>query len=761
MPKLIVTSRYLKPGSQKNLSNFVKYIATREGSVANDLNNGNAPATQKQQTLIEALVKEFPESKTSFEYNDYEMHPTQKRASILIEEILEHNADRISNRENYVEYLANRPGAVKFGAHGLFSQEDTPIDLDAVMQEVANHPGNVWTHVVSLRRDDAQRMGYDNLPAWRDLVKRQIPNIAKQSKIDLSHLKWYAAFHDKETNPHVHIIVYSTDPHEGFLTNHGIEKIRSGFANDIYADELHHLYEQQTDVRDQLKTGSGELMKQLAEELQCSSIEDAELMQLVLRLHAQLKAAKGRKVYKYLMPEVKRTVDAIFARIAQELHIQKMYDLWCELEQAKHDVYSSAKVQFPELQDNSAFQSVKNTIIKTVGAMQLHVPVIVLPEPDAEPGDELSPFDFMPPDESDVSVEINEGMPYHLKQSDEYKEACRLFYKKNHTDDEKQECLRLLTSEADKGNILALHGLGKLYASGFMGDSDAALSQEYYAKALTGFLEIEDFAPKLKAYIQYRIGKMYAYGLGTQQDDAKAFAYFLQSAKTGNRFAKYSLANCFYFGKGTAQDSAQALHWYAKAAERNMPYASYALARMYEKGEGTPPDEAKAQEYYKDALSAFMQTVKSDHADDHLLYKVGCMFRKGLGTPIDIRQAVNLFMQSAQYQNKWAEYQLGRLYLFSADGISPDREQAVEWLTRSEDHGNEYATELLQHMEQYEHQMMSSTILGMFMDVCRVLREDYDRGERKLLSQTDSKLRRMIQKKKLELGIKDEPMQSY
>lgn len=150
-------------------------------------------------------------------------------------------AQWISNRENYVEYFANRPGAVKFGAHGLFSQEDVPIDLDAVMQEVAKHPGNVWTHVVSLRRDDAQRVGYDNLSAWRELVKRQIPNIARQMKIDLSHLKWYAAFHDKETNPHVHIVVYSTDPHECFLTNHGIEKIRSGFANDIYSDELHGL----------------------------------------------------------------------------------------------------------------------------------------------------------------------------------------------------------------------------------------------------------------------------------------------------------------------------------------------------------------------------------------------------------------------------------------------------------------------------------------------------------------------------------------
>lgn len=175
MPKIIVTSRYLKCGSKKNLKNYVKYIATREGAV-----------------------------------------PT------------------VSERENYVGYLANRPNS-----HGLFNEKDDPINLEKVAKEVADHGGNVWTHVVSLRRDDAQKMGYDNLKAWRELVIRQIPNIAKNQKIDLKNLRWYAAFHDKKTNPHVHIIVYSTNEREGFLTNHGIEKIRSGFVNDIYTDELH------------------------------------------------------------------------------------------------------------------------------------------------------------------------------------------------------------------------------------------------------------------------------------------------------------------------------------------------------------------------------------------------------------------------------------------------------------------------------------------------------------------------------------------
>ena len=323
MPKIIVTSRYLKCGSKKNLKNYVKYIATREGAVP-----------------------------------------------------------RVSERENYVGYLANRPGSVKFNTHGLFSQTNEPINLEKVAKEIADHGGNVWTHVVSLRRDDAQKMGYDNLKAWRDLVIRQIPSIAKNQKIDLKNLRWYAAFHDKETNPHVHIIVYSQNEREGFLTNHGIEKIRSGFANDIYSDELHHIYEQQTDLRNLLKKESEQLMKQLAEKISQNKNFDVELINLVEKLHTQLADSKGKKVYGYLKSDVKKTIDEIFMRLADNESVKKMYDLWCEMEQQKHDVYSSAKIAFPTLADNKEFKSVKNMIVQTVLQMDFQQPEIKVEMPE-------------------------------------------------------------------------------------------------------------------------------------------------------------------------------------------------------------------------------------------------------------------------------------------------------------------------------------------------------------------------------------------
>ena len=709
MPKLIVTSRYLKSGSgkKKQLYHYVKYIATREGSVPIPNANETAPATKSQQELISSLLHDFPDSKELFEYEDYQKNPTIKNGSALISVILDRNMDRLTSRENYVGYLANRPGAVKFGSHGLFSQSDEPINLEKVAKEIANHGGNVWTHVVSLRRDNAQAMGYDNLKAWRELVKRQISNIAKNQKIDMANLKWYAAFHDKKTNPHVHIIVYSTNEREGFLTNHGIEKIRSGFANDIYADELHHLYAQQTDLRNQMKKESEQLMKQLADNISQNDVDNAELIDLVAKLHEQLNSSKGKKVYGYLKADVKKTVDEIFIRLSENESIQKMYSLWCEMEQQKHDVYSSARVQFPKLADNKEFKSVKNMIIQTVLDMNSPVVDIEIEEPELTEKTDDDITDIPPQiDEFDNAIYFdNDDMAangfscsskispkepddspkskYYLKWSNAYKEACKLIYNKQSKLEDFQKAEQLLLSESKSGNVLAIHDLGKLYSTDKLGAKDEEKSFAFYQEALQGFMEIEPdsdymfpYEPKFKgqvmkpadmrSYVWYRIGKMHCYGLGTEQDYEKAFQWFLKSSQEGHKFAQYSLANLYYYGNSVEKDLSQAFLWYQKSASQGQPYASYAVAQMYSKGEYVAENNETAQRYYKAALSGFLELESKDQADDNLFYKIGVMYKNGLGTEADISKAIDYFKRSAEMNNKNGLYEYCLLYTSDA-----------------------------------------------------------------------------------------------
>ena len=513
MPKIIVTSRYLKSSSKKNLKNYVKYIATREGAV-----------------------------------------PT------------------VSKRENYVGYLANRPNS-----HGLFNEKNEPINLKKVAKEIAEHGGNVWTHVVSLRRDDAQKMGYDNLKSWRDLVIRQIPNIAKNQKIDMKNLRWYAAFHDKKTNPHVHIIVYSANECEGFLTNHGIEKIRSGFANDVYADELHHIYEQQTDLRNLLKKESEQLMKKLAKNISQNNNFDAELINLVSKLHGQLVESNGKKVYGYLKSDVKNTVDAIFVKLAGNESIKKMYDLWCEMEQQKHDVYSSAKVQFPNLIDNKEFKSVKNMVVQTVLKMDfpIHEIEVEMPEPTEIDFDIPIEMEEVINEAVDDGVENSPQSKLYIKWSDSYKEAHKLILNKESTLEDYKKAEKLLLSESN--NVLALYDLGKMYSMEKSGLKDDEQSFEFYEKALHGLIQIELKAKKIKPYLQYQIGTMYFKGLGTSIDNTKTVEYFEKSADK-NMWASYQLGRLYLFGTEDIQKyKEKAMKYLNLSAEQGNEYAQNIL----------------------------------------------------------------------------------------------------------------------------------------------------------------------------------------
>ena len=736
MPKIIVTSRYLKSGSKKNLANYVRYVATRDGSVAVKNIDENAPATKNQQELISSLLNDFPDSKELFEYDDYIKNPTVKNGSTLISEVIDRNMDRLTNRENYVGYLANRPGSVKLGSHGLFNEKDEPINLEKVAKEISDHGGNVWTHVVSLRRDDAQKMGYDNLNAWRDLVIRQIPNIAKNQKIDLKNLRWYAAFHDKKTNPHVHIIVYSTDEREGFLTNHGIEKIRSGFTNDIYADELLHIYEQQTDLRNLLKKESEQLMKSLAKKISQDNNFDSELINLIAKLRTQLADSKGKKVYGYLKPDAKKTVDEIFMRLADNESVKKMYDLWCEMEQQKHDVYSSAKVDFPSLVDNKEFRSVKNMIVQTVLNMEFHVPEIEveLPEPDLD----------IPPiiDEEainetiDTSVESSPQNKFYIKWSNSYKDAHKLILSNESTHDDYKKAEKILLSESN--NVLALYDLGKLYSMGKSAPKDDKRSFEFYEKALHGFIQIEPKAKKVKPYLLYQIGMMYFKGLGTPVNNQKASEYLEKSAELGNQYAKRLLAFEYISGKNFEKG----ISLLTELADSGDAFACYTLGNLYIKGEIINQDLNKAEKY-----------LLSAEDNEFTQYALGKLYLQK--DKYDIQKAISYFEKSAD-KNMQASYQLGRLYFFGAEDLEKDKEKAMQYLNLSAEQGNEYAQNFIDNIEQFENEMLANTIFSLFVNLSRCIEDDYHRKFQSGRKMLDSKLHRMIQEKKQSLGIKNE-----
>ena len=715
MSQIIVTSRYLKSGTENKRKNYTRYIATRETVEIREQNmiEREAPATEKQQELLSDLLIDFPEAKKYLEYEDYKNDSTVENASELISAIIERNADVIGNRQNFVGYMAMRPGVEKRGSHGLFNDKDEPIILNQAANEIANHPGNIWSHVVSLRREDAIRLGYDNSDRWRDLVKRHISDISEAQRIPLCNLKWYAAFHDTTHHPHIHLLVYSTNAKQGFLTKHGIDKIRSVFANDIFHDDLQSIYQEQTIRRDELKAESKMYVENLLKEITEGDFENTELEKLIKVLHMQLKNCKGKKVYGYLPPEVKETVDVIFKELSKDKSIQSLYEKWCELERQKYKTYTQKEKEFPPLYENKVFHSVRNSIIGQVLNMDSLTGFVDYIEP--EPIENRPDEDIPPPIEDNMTDEdftwkddeikyntsdFESDSQYYIKWSTSYKKACKIIYDKKSEKKDYEKAEQLLIKEADSGNVLAVHDLGKLYSTNKLGNKDEEKSSEYYREALNGFTEIEpnaDFmfpyesdyqkSVDMRSYIWYRIGKMHCYGLGTEQNYAQAFGWFLKSAEEGNKFGQYTLGNLYYYGNGTDKDLSQAFQWYMKSAEQGQPYASYSIAQMYNKGEYVSQSEENAQRYYKNALSGFLELESKDQADDNLFYKMGTMYKNGLGTDIDMDKAINYFMRSAEMNNTNAKRTLALEYI-SGKHLELDIEKGLEMLTECADSGD-------------------------------------------------------------------------
>lgn len=355
----------MKNPASSNAGKLIKYMGTRDG--VEKLPNGidNSPATKKQNDLICTALKTVPESWDYPEMKSYLKNKTKANATEFLNEFLERNADRIDGVKKLVNYYAERPGVEKIGKHGLFSQTDDKINLDDVADEVSSHNGIVWTHVISLKREDAERLGYNNANAWKNLVRRNALEIAKAHKIEPSDLQWYGAFHNTIHHPHIHLLVYSKSG-QGYLTNKGIESMRSTFGNDIFRNEQYKLFEMQTEIRDELKNEARNVIDDLVAKIDSYVYVSDKIVDLFKKLAEQLKSYNGRLMYGYLPKSIKETVNNIVAELARDKNLTNLYSKWNEINREKLSLYYDKEKPDIPLEDNKEFRSIKNYILKLV-----------------------------------------------------------------------------------------------------------------------------------------------------------------------------------------------------------------------------------------------------------------------------------------------------------------------------------------------------------------------------------------------------------
>ena len=364
MARLVTKFKYLKPNRKVSAGGYAKYIATREGVEKIDDTKKFAPATTKQKNLIEKILKDFPDSKDMFEYADYIEKQNQGSASDFISRVMEDYAYEISGRKAYADYIATRPRAKRFGSHGLFTDDGVQVQLSKVTEELDRHKGNIWTAIISIRREDAQRLGFNTGTRWRDMLRTQTEALAKNLKIPMENLRWYAAFHNETHHPHVHLIAYSTVENEGYLTQKGVENLRSSFAKDIFQQDLLCIYEKQTEHRDKLRAEARDIVEDLVSKINSEIYISASIQHKLLELADRLSKTKGKKVYGYLKPDVKALVDSIVEELANDSIINKLYDLWYEQKENTIRTYTDEVPDRIPLARNKEFKSIKNSIIK-------------------------------------------------------------------------------------------------------------------------------------------------------------------------------------------------------------------------------------------------------------------------------------------------------------------------------------------------------------------------------------------------------------
>lgn len=364
MAKLVTKFKYLKPTRKVSTGGYAKYIATREGVEKIDSSQKFAPATAKQKNLIEKILKDFPDSKDMFEYADYIEKQNAGSASDFISRVMEDYAYEISGRKAYADYIATRPRVERFGSHGLFTDDGVQVQLSKVTEELDRHKGNIWTAIISIRREDAERLGFNTGTRWRDMLRTQTEALAKNLKIPMENLRWYAAFHNESHHPHVHLIAYSTVENEGYLTQKGVENLRSSFAKDIFQQDLLCIYERQSEHRDKLRAEARDIVEDLVSKINSEIYISASIQHKLLELADRLSQTKGKKVYGYLKPDVKALVDSIVDELANDCRIKKLYDLWYEQKENTIRTYTDEIPDRIPLAQNKEFKSTKNAVIK-------------------------------------------------------------------------------------------------------------------------------------------------------------------------------------------------------------------------------------------------------------------------------------------------------------------------------------------------------------------------------------------------------------
>lgn len=723
MARLVTKFKYLKPSERISRGDYAKYIATREGVDKIDDSFKLNPVTVKQENLIQKILQDFPDSKNSLEYEDYLKTKTVGTASEFITRAVEENTVSMMNSKTYADYIATRPRAERVGSHGLFTDDGAEVNLNEVSKDLNHYSGNVWTVIISLRREDAQRLGYDKGERWRNMLRSQTQALSENLKIPIQNLKWFAAFHNEGYHPHVHLIVYSTNPKEGYLSKQGVNALRSSFAKDIFAQDLQFIYEKQTGRRNELKQQGQETIAEIIDKINNGIYDNPTVEKLLLTLAKRLKKTNGKKQYGYLRVDIKKIVDNIIDELAKDERISALYDLWCESREEITGIYSEEKKPRISLSQNKEFRSMKNAVIRE--AMNIIDNRIVIEDVSEEVIVDEEPNDT----ETEPVLTTKEKASLMWKY---YSDAKNLLDRDSNNYNP-AKAVELLIESAKLGCGVAKYRLGKM----FLREDEVAKNVDYALRWL------EEAVNEGNEFAEYLLGKTYLKGEYVEQNLPRAEDLLRKSSAQGNKYAKYTLGKVYLDGALLLQNIPEAIRLITESADKGFAPAWYLLGKLLYKGEVIPQDLKKAIEYLEKATK---------QKNPYAAYLAGKILLTE-DTVKNVPRAVQNFEIAAENGNHFAEYQLGKLYLYGRE-VERDYDRAIAYLTASDEHGNQYAAQLFCSIKSNRNYNAALGSLRLLAYLSKLIQNRLENEHKGKGSSVDRKLKRKIDEKKQAQGLK-------
>ena len=730
MAKLITKFKYLKQSARQSVGGYAKYIAIREGVEKVDDTFKTDPSTEKQKKLIERILRDFPDSNSMLEYEDYLKEPTLGNASEFITRALEDNANEALNAKTYADYIATRPRAERFGSHGLFTDDGIRVKLEDVSRELNEYEGNVWTGIISLRREDAERLGFNSGERWRDMLRTQTETIAKNFKIPVEDLKWYAAFHNESHHPHVHLMVYSSEQAKPYLTQKGIMNLRSAFAKDVFADDLLSIYEKQTEHRNALRAQSRDVIAEIVSRINSGAYDNPALEYKLLDLADRLSKTSGKKQYGYLKADVKAIVNGIVSDLAADERISSLYDLWYEQREEVIRTYTEELPERIPLVDNPEFKSIKNMVIQE--ALNISADRVIADEQDeqAEVNAETSE-----PETDEVEEQEYAPAPRSVQRSrmwQLYRSAKELLDRESNAYDP-NTAVDLLIEAAGLGCGVAKYRLGKMFLRG----ENVPKNIDYALRWL------EESVSEGNQYAEYLLGKTFLRGEDVDQDLPRAELLLRRSSDQGNRYASYTLGKTLLDGELLLQNIPEAIRLLTDSADKGFAAGQYQMGKLLYRGEVVPQDVSRAIEYLERS---------AEQKNPYAAYLAGKL-RLTEAELKDVLRAIRDFEIAAENGNDYAEYQLGKIYLYGKE-VERDYEKAVSYLSSAAEHGNQYAEQLLHSVQSNRNWSAALGAIRLLHHLSRMIQNQLDDEKKGKAGGIDRKLKRKIDEKKQAHGLK-------